>query len=55
MNEALSLGISPGDFWDMSARAIFTLRNERIRRAERMEREKKKQEKGPRLKTLPKP
>ncbi len=55
MNEALSLGISITDFWAMSARAIFVLRNERMARHERAEKEKKKQEKGPRLKTLPRP
>ena len=55
MNEALSLGIGVSEFWDMSARAIFTLRNERIRRQERAEKEKKRQEKGPRLNYLPRP
>ena len=62
MADALELGLSVEDFWEMSPRAIYLLTDERVRRAERRAGHRGRgargasgMEKGPRLSRLPRP
>ena len=57
MYDALELGLSVNDFWDMTPRAIYLLRDEKLRRLEGRARAKGggAKPKGQRLKYLPRP
>lgn len=57
MYDALELGLSVDDFWAMTPRAIYLLRDEKIRRLEGRARAKdgRAKPKGQRLKYLPRP
>jgi hypothetical protein len=57
MADALELGLTVADFWDMTPRAIYLLRDERLRRLEGRVKAKESgaKPKGQRLSYLPRP
>lgn len=55
MTDALELGLSAADFWDMTPRAIYRLRDEWRRRAAGRVRAAERPPKGQRLSYLPRP
>ena len=55
MYDALELGLSVNDFWAMTPRAIYLLRDVKVQRLEGKVRAKDGKKKGQRLSYLPRP